>query len=97
MRASLSSRKLVWVCLSHLVPQAPAPVALYPFCVHLRRYTGVICQFHRPNSGQSEPIEPLAVAAEHFKGRHEIFNMPGWTLVEVPKPTLTFRAEKGLV
>ena len=40
LRASLSSRKLVWVGLSHLVPQAPASVALYPFCVHLCRYTG---------------------------------------------------------
>ena len=77
MRAGLSSRKLVWVGLSHLVPQAPAPVALYPFCVHLRRYTGVICQFHRPNLGQFEPVEQLAVAAEHSQGRREIYNTPG--------------------
>ena len=52
-------------------------MAIYPFLVHLRRYKRVIWQLHRPISRQFEPIEPLAVAAEHSQGAPNIFNTPG--------------------
>ena len=52
-------------------------MALYPFRVHSRRFTRVVCQLHRPISRQFEPIEPLTVAAEYSQGAPKIFNTPG--------------------
>ena len=85
MEACLGPSKPVWVAenwykspsVDRLVPRPSTPLAIYPFLVHLRRYTRVTWQLHRPNSRQFEPIEPLAVAAEHSQGRPEIFNTPG--------------------
>ena len=46
-------------------------------CTYVAIRASVICQFHRPNLGQFEPVEPLAVAAEHSQGLPEIFTTQG--------------------